>query len=798
MEAYRIENLTFSYPTHKNPALQAVDLLIEQGAFVTLCGLSGCGKTTLLRHLKPSVTPHGQRTGRIFFEHTPLEALSARDAVTKIGFVSQSPDNQIVTDKVWHELAFGLENLGKKTSEIRLRVAEMASFFGIQTWFHKSVSELSGGQKQILALASVMTLQPSVLILDEPTSQLDPIAAGEFLAAVEKINRDLGITIILTEHRLEEAFPISSYVAVMDDGCIVEEGSPDKLGLNHRMSLALPTAMRVWAACGGAGKCPVTVREGAAWLGNYPKNKYSTEYRFPEAKMSGDVAANAKLSAIFLDDIWFRYEKNQPDVIKGLSFKAYYGEISAILGGNGTGKTTMLSLIAGLDTPYRGNIKADSAVHVLPQNPQSLFVGQTVREDLLEIEGENKRFDDIVNLCRLEGLLDNHPYDLSGGEQQRAALAKVLLIQPKILLLDEPTKGLDAEFKKIFAAILRKMTDTGVAVVMVSHDVEFCAEYADCCALFFDGSIVTQNTTREFFAGNGFYTTSANRMARHIMPKAITAADIIQALGGEEQPVPPIHKIDFKYKISESSHTEAPIVKLQKPKHYKRIMLLAAIIFLTIPLTIFLGTYLFNDRQFYVISMLVILQTMIPFFIIFEGRKPQARELVVVAVLCAIAVAGRAAFFMLPQFKPVAAVVIIAGVAFGAETGFLVGAMTAFVSNMFFGQGPWTPWQMFAFGMIGFLAGVIFRKGRLIPRPAPLAVFGGLATFLIYGGIMNPTMVLMFQPNPTIEMFILAYMYGIPFDLVHAAASVVFLALISRPMLQKLKRIKVKYGLVSV
>ena len=881
METYRIENLTFTYPNRDKAALHDIDLTIKQGEFITLCGPSGCGKTTLLRQLKQSIAPHGIKSGEIYFEGKPLEELSDKDAAAKIGFVFQSPENQIVTDKVWHELAFGLESLGFDTPETRLRVAEVASFFGIQTWFHKSITELSGGQKQILALASIMALQPSVLILDEPTSQLDPIAAGEFLAALGKINRELGVTIILTEHRLEEVFPLSTRVVVMDGGMIIADDAPGDVGLSlHRrdnnMFLAMPTPIRVWAAVGGKGIAPITVRDGVQWLADQRIIRTDTHHRLYNG--SNKVAIEA-------DDIWFRYEKNLPDVIKGLSFKAHYGEITSILGGNGTGKTTTLSLIAGLYAPYRGKIYADTKVYALPQNPQSLFVGKTVRQDLLEILSERKLSKDeknqklavVVKLCRLEGLLDNHPYDLSGGEQQRAALAKVLLLQPKILLLDEPTKGLDAEYKQIFAAILRKLTEAGAAIVMVSHDIEFCAEIADRCGLFFDGNIVTENEPREFFGGNNFYTTSANRMGRKVLPKAITADDIILALGGRLPPVPEILDIDARYEVAAEELPPQPkrpklsagrkilllvflswflasfafawlnmhnltgfisgghdainvardgaalyvgiIIALalsingiiltlswkrgkptpvsQRRPLSKRTIGAAAIILITIPLTIYLGIQFLEDRRFYFISMLIILQTILPFMLVFEGRKPQAREIIVIGVLCAIAVAGRSAFFMLPQFKPVVAMVIIAGVALGGEAGFLVGAMTGFVSNMFFGQGPWTPWQMFALGIIGFLAGVLFRKGLLGRSTEALAVFGGFATFIIYGGIMNPASVIIWQPNPTIGMFVAAYLQGIPFDLVHAIATVTFLIIIAQPMLEKLDRIKTKYGLIE-
>jgi energy-coupling factor transport system ATP-binding protein len=532
LEAYRIENLTFTYPEREKPALDGVSMTVRRGEFITLCGPSGCGKTTLLRQLKPSMAPHGLKSGEIFFGGAPLSRCSARDAAARIGFVRQSPDNQIVTDKVWHELAFGLESLGVKTPEIRLRVAEMASFFGIQTWFRKSVTELSGGQKQILNLASVMAMQPDVLILDEPTGQLDPIAASEFLTTVSKLNRELGVTVILTEHRLEDAFPLSDRVLVLDAGRIIADGSPRQAALRlrerkHGMFLAMPAVMRVWAAAPesavGSNEVPVTVRDGADWLRKIVGDA-------PRRPASADAAGrNVMLPAAEWDGVWFKYGKAEPDVVKGLSFTANYGEITAILGGNGTGKTTALSLIAGLNTPYRGKVKTDARVYMLPQNPQALFVQKTVREDLAEME---KPIADVAKLCLLDGLLDHHPYDLSGGEQQRAALAKVLLLQPKILLLDEPTKGLDAEFKQVFAGILKKLTAEGASVIIVSHDAEFCAEHADRCALFFDGSIISDGPPRDFFRGNAFYTTAANRMSRGVFPGAVTVRDVVAALGG--------------------------------------------------------------------------------------------------------------------------------------------------------------------------------------------------------------------------------------------------------------------------
>ncbi|MCL2456534.1 MAG: ATP-binding cassette domain-containing protein, partial [Defluviitaleaceae bacterium] len=553
MEIFKIKNLSFSYPKKNFCALDDINLEISRGDFVVIFGASGSGKTTLLRHLKPQIAPHGKKSGEILFEETPLEKLSTRDAAKKIGFVMQSPENQIVTDKVWHELSFGLENLGAKTNEIRLRTAEIANFFGIHEWFHKSVAELSGGQKQILALASVMAMQPSVLILDEPTSRLDPIAAGEFLSVLEKINRELGVTIILTEHRADEIFSLCSRAIVLENGRVFSQGTPAEIAANlqpaHAIFFAMPTPTRVWAACEKIGECPLTVRDGAKWLEkNFfhdEKKKFLGEKNFScdEKKFSCDEKKNfcdeKKFSpsqpAIIFKNCYFKYEKNSRDVIKNLNFTTHFGETVAILGGNGTGKTTMLSLAAKIISPQRGKIISHATVCALPQDPQTLFTQTTVLEDLREVSRDESEIKNVINLCRLDGILESHPYDLSGGEQQRAAFAKILLLRPKILLLDEPTKGFDAEYKKFFAQILFDLKTAGAAILIVSHDIEFCAEHADRCALFFDGGIVTENTPRNFFAGNNFYTTAANRMARHFLPRAITAADIIRALGEREE-----------------------------------------------------------------------------------------------------------------------------------------------------------------------------------------------------------------------------------------------------------------------
>ncbi len=828
METFVIRDLSFTYPSGEKPALSGISFSVDRGEFVVLCGPSGCGKTTLLRQLKTVLSPHGERTGEILFEGRPLDGVDQRTQSARIGFVRQSPEDQIVTDKVWHELAFGLESLGFDTPAIRGRVAEMASFFGIESWFHRNVSELSGGQKQLLNLASIMAMQPSVLVLDEPTSQLDPIAASDFLAAVGRINRELGTTVIMTEQRLEEVFPMSDRVLVMDGGRLIAEGAPEEVGSRlresgHPMFLAMPCAMRVFSALGGEGRSPVTVREGREWLEKQAVSKNLRE--LPDEKKDGPSE-----TALELSEVWFRYDRNGADVLRGASLSVRKGELFALLGGNGAGKTTALNAAAGLRKPYRGSVKASGSLGVLPQDPRTLFVKKTVREDLREVfdqrhtgaEELGSRIGRVSSLCRLGGLLERHPYDLSRGEQQRAALAKVLLTEPEILLLDEPTKGLDAEFKQELAGILSELKKRGTTVFMVSHDVEFCAEFADRCALMFDGTVVTEGTPREFFSGNSFYTTSASRMARETVPGAVTVNDIVYAFGGELPPRPkapepgpedgtgtgggkdkdtvrgPVaarEKASVAPKTIRSGRPEVGSLETSQ-RLPKRTVAAAVMILLLIPLTIWAGVRFFGGRKYYAIALLVLFETMLPFALVFEGRKPQARELVTIAVVCAIGVAGRAAFFMLPNFKPVLAIVIIAGVALGAETGFLVGAVTMLVSNMLFGQGPWTPWQMFAMGITGFLAGLLFRRGPLCRNRLVLCVFGALSALIIYGGIMNPAAALMWSQDLDLRILLSYYATGLPVDLVHAAATALFLWIGARPLLEKLDRIKLKYGLL--
>ena len=785
MEVFTIRNLTFAYPEQEKHALSDLTLSVQPGEFLVLCGPSGCGKSTLLRQLKTVLAPHGRRSGEILFDGKNLDELPQREQAEKIGFVQQSPENQIVTDKVWHELAFGLESLGYDTLTIRRRVAEMASFFGIQTWFYKSVTELSGGQKQLLNLASVMVLQPKVLILDEPTSQLDPIAASDFLATLGKINRELGTTILLTEHRLEEAFGFASRVAVMDKGTLLCTGTPADVGAElkasgNAMFLAMPAAMRIWAATDSKAPCPISVCDGRNWLLDYAKSH--------ELRSVPEEAKNAPETETVVSarEVWFKYEKDLPDVVKGLSLDLHKGKFLALLGGNGTGKTTTLKLLASLKKAYRGELTITGSVGMMPQNPQELFVKATVREDLLEIlpksERKTERLAQAVSLCKLADLLDRHPYDLSGGEQQRAALAKILLLNPDILLLDEPTKGLDAEFKQTFGQILRTLPEPKTekaAAKKLPVWRKVLAAVSGAVLLFCIIQAIGVTDLTKLIDANGMTALAGDQLRQYAI---LLGALLVFALSIGRKAERPDYLI------------QTPV---EKRKLKKRTILATLLILLLIPFTLFIGNHYFEGRKYYFISLLIWLECMLPFFLIFEGRKPQARELVLIAVLVALNVAGRAAFFMLPEFKPVVAMTILAGVAFGGETGFLVGAMTMLVSNMLFSQGPWTPWQMFAMGIIGWLAGVLYRKGVLRRSRLSLCIFGVIASTVLYGGIMNPASALLWSNTINWKIILSYYVTGIPIDLVRALATFFFLWLTAEPLLQKLDRIKTKYALAE-
>ena len=547
MEKIKVDNLSFSYPSSDKLALDSVSLSIPESEFVVLCGKSGCGKSTLLRHLKKSMSPYGNKFGSVCFDGKEIDEMNDRDAASKIGYVQQNPDNQLVTDKVWHELAFGLESLGYSNSVIKRRVAEMASYFGIQTWFRKSVSELSGGQKQLLNLASVMAMQPEVLILDEPASQLDPIAARDFLSTVHRLNRELGVTIVISEHRLEEIFPLADRAIVMDEGRIIANARPSEVAIQlagngddesaHPMYYGMPPVMKLFPKelVRWQDSLPMTLREGRILMEKLFENGTLTLKEAGVQKLAEEKEANSGKPVIKLKNLYFRYAKNADDVLRGLNLEIEEGKLHCLLGGNGSGKSTTLKAICEIIKPQSGKVKiADNCrAAMVPQNPQALFTEISCEEEVLEglcyqkleIEEKVQRTEEMLKLMEIEHLRKANPYDLSGGEQQRLALAKVMVSNPDILLLDEPTKGLDPFFKQTLGRILRRLCKENKTIFMVSHDIEFCAEFGDRCSMFFDGEIATSGSAKEFFSGNNFYTTVENKLTRKWCEGIITGEE---------------------------------------------------------------------------------------------------------------------------------------------------------------------------------------------------------------------------------------------------------------------------------
>lgn len=534
MEILTVENLNFHY--EQQPILQDISFSIHSGEFVTLFGPTGSGKSTLLTMIKKEMRPNGKFQGTIYFNGMNLEHTDTTAA--SIGYMMQNPDEQLVTEKVWQELAFGLENLGVPTEDMQRKIAEVASFFGIQNWLHDSVSDLSGGQKQLVNLAAVLVMEPDILLLDEPTSQLDPIAASEFLALLAKINRELGMTILIVEHRLEELLPLCDRLLFMENGSLLYDTVPKEIGkdlLHHPMLDALTTAMRVYYKLGYRDATPITVRDGIDFI-----------RQFPPATLPMDAVTKTDVPLIAVKDLHFRYTRKSKDLLAHAEFMIRRGEIFSIVGGNGVGKSTLLKLLAGLHVPYAGKVLFDNVapgkwqgnIVLLPQNPQALFMHPTVREELasalplqkLSEEEKETAVCAMMQQLHIDSLAERNPFDLSGGEQQKTALAKLLLLEPDILLLDEPTKGMDIMSKNEVMRLLRDLQKHNVTTVIVTHDIEFAARISTRVGMLFDKSLIGINRPKTFFHSNRFYTTAASKIARGLFPYAITAEDIVSAV----------------------------------------------------------------------------------------------------------------------------------------------------------------------------------------------------------------------------------------------------------------------------
>lgn len=519
MEIFNIKNLSFKYNNSNDYALKNINLKIKRGEFLLIIGSSGSGKTTLLRMLKKELTPLGEKIGDIFYKGDSLDNLSGRKSASEIGFIMQDPESQVVTDKVYSELAFGLENLGYKRESIRSKVAELSSCFGFSDIIGFSTDKLSGGEKQLLNLASVTAMNPEVIILDEPVSMLDPIYALKLIDLLKQLNDDFGVTVIVAEHHLQDIFRYADRVLCIDNGEITAGNSPYYICAelkNSNIEATLPVPARLFNRLNVSSRCPITVKEGRALLSSF---KVIDNISIEEIKRS-DIAISCK-------NLYFRYEKNGRDILKGLNLNVYKGEIYSLLGENGCGKSTLLNIINGNLKPFRGKVRYDSGIAYLPQNPKYVFTKDKLADDLMTDENNSS---ELIGKLELNEILGSHPYDLSGGELQRAAICKILLNDPDIILLDEPTKGLDTYAKNKLGAILKKLARVGKTVLLVSHDLEFCAEYSDRCGLLFSGEITSEDFTKEFFGSNIFFTTAASKMSKSIIKNAVTIEDILRCI----------------------------------------------------------------------------------------------------------------------------------------------------------------------------------------------------------------------------------------------------------------------------
>lgn len=596
----QIRDLTFAYAAGDEPVLSDINIDIGSGEFVIIMGSSGSGKTTLLKMLKRNMIPAGRYSGRVYIYGKEADKLTDRENAAGIGYVSQDPDNQIVTDKVWHELAFGLENLGMDNVTIRKKVAEMSEYFGITGWYDREVSKLSGGQKQILNLASVMVMQPGILLLDEPTANLDPLAAIRFLDVVKRINQELGVTVVMVEHNLEHIYADADRIIAIDKGRVAANSSPKKAAADiitagSFLIEGLPVASRLYSGYNKkngnsvvsynnvnidsnnknnhilSDEIPLTVKEGRRWYVNYKKvygkditkdkdkinnfagksiindkvikkdvlednitgNKNKKRIGFIkknnlENKSSRKNTDNIENTVCQLKNVSYSYNKKLPYIIDGVDVSFKEGKITAILGGNGAGKSTMLKLIAGIIEPVRGKIISNKRIIMLPQDPKAVFTEVSVEEELAEVlmdkgngiynnmpmEDKREIVKQIIEEFGLNDIRKNNPYDISGGQQEKLAIAKVLLLKPEVLLLDEPTNGLDPYFKKTLGKLLKKINAGGVTIIIVSHDLEFVDSFCDDVIMLFDRKVAAQDSTHKFLRDNMFYTTNYYRIMK--------------------------------------------------------------------------------------------------------------------------------------------------------------------------------------------------------------------------------------------------------------------------------------------
>lgn len=548
MAQLEIKNLTFTYPGQSRPAVKNASLTVADGSFTLLFGETGCGKTTLLRHFKSTLTPKGERSGEVLIDGVSIDDIPESEQNRKIGFVFQSPSEQIVCDRVWHELAYGLETSGLDRDAVRLKTGETASKFGLEPLFEQEISTLSGGQRQLLCLASVMACGPDTLILDEPLSQLDPLSAENLVNTLRSLNEDYGVTVLVCEHRLEKLFPAATAAAVMYDGELVCSSSVSDVAQyareNGELVKLLPSPARIFSLAGLPGAPALTVRDLKSSISDIKLASKS------DVKTSDDGSGQELIS---LKEIYFRYTSDGRDVLKRLDFRLRKGEIYSLFGSNGCGKTTLAHLLSGNINQYYGKIyvngkkikgkihPGDFNVAILPQTVELLFLKESVRDELLSVAGADNKMvtereaAEMAEKFGLSQMLDRNPFDLSGGERQKLAMAKILLRQPQLIILDEVTRGMDASFKSYFASLLQALRDEGRTILLITHDTEFATLVSSRCGLMFDGAIISEGAPGEFFSSNSFYTTTASLVTRAKCGGIYLESDAVEAIKAGER-----------------------------------------------------------------------------------------------------------------------------------------------------------------------------------------------------------------------------------------------------------------------
>ena len=533
----KIEDFTFYYSGRQKPALEGVNLEIEDGEFVLVTGPSGGGKSSLCRCLN-GLIPHfygGKVTGRVEVDGLDTLKHSTKELATKVGMIFQDPENQLVTMDVEREIAFGLENLAFPRDLMAKRLEESLDTLGISDLRHRQVHELSGGEKQKVAIASVLALHPKILILDEPTSELDPKSAEEVLAIVQRLNDELGITVILIEHRLDRVIQHVDRLVVLDGGRVVADGNTRDILSNSyqeitKIGVGMPPIMKLAHGLKNAGisinGMPLTVKEGRIMLNGVFKKSFKSPVQ-PDRESHSEAVIN-------IEKLWYVYPEG-PTALKNISLRVGKGEFLAIMGRNASGKTTLVKHLNGLLKPTRGMVVVDGIdtrkatvaelagkVGFVFQNPNDHLFADTVEEEIVfplknqGLKGEEikRRVDEMLHRFSLEDYRGQYPRSLSGGEKQRVALASVLAIQPKILILDEPTRGMEYRLKSDLMSFLREYSSQGNTVILVTHDVETVAEHADRVILLSEGEIVVDGKKRDVLSQALLFSPQINRLVQ--------------------------------------------------------------------------------------------------------------------------------------------------------------------------------------------------------------------------------------------------------------------------------------------